>query len=167
MDGYLVFFLDKLAVAGFLGTRASLLLDIIVTFLALLPLFTGISIMFATRRELRLHQVTQFLLFFLMLIILLLFAYVVHYKTGFEALLQESTINPTIAFIGLIIHIVISLVTFTLWMFALLYALSDKKRRGLPGVYSMSHANAGKRVFKFILLTALSSVSIYWMLFMA
>jgi putative membrane protein len=167
MDEYLLFTLDKLAMAGFLDTRAPLYMDIIISFLALLPILSGISIFFAIRKQIKLHKFFQFLLFFLSIIALVLFAYTVHYAKGFEGLLEKSSIDSIIALIVLIVHIIISIVTLTLWMFALMYALSDTRRRGLPGVYSESHAQAGKRVFKGIILTALSSVGIYWVLFMA
>jgi putative membrane protein len=167
MDEYLLFVIDKLEVIGFLETRASLYMDLIVSFLAVLPLLSGLSIVFAIRKHLKLHQVTQFLLFFLTLTALAFFAYVVHYKEGFDFLVKESSLDATTALAILVVHIIISIVTLTLWMFALIYALSDKKRRALPGVYSASHAQAGKRVFKGIVLTALSSVGIYWVLFIA
>ena len=167
MDEYLLFILNKLMETGFLETRAALYMDIIVSFLVMLPILSGISITFAIKKHLKLHQVTQFLLFFLSVMSLASFAYVVHYKEGFEALLQESSITSSIASALLIINIIISITTITLWIFALIYALSDKKRRGLPGVYSESHAKAGRRVFKGILLTTLTSVSTYWVLFMA
>ncbi len=167
MDEYLLFVLDRLVGTGFLDTRASLSMDIIVLFLAILPLLSGVSIVFAIRKHIKVHQVSQFLLFFLTLISLVLFTYIVHYNKGFETLLQESSINSSIALALLVAHIIISLSTLTLWLFALIYALSDRERRGLPGVYSVSHAKAGKRVFKGILLMALSSVGIYWVLFVA
>jgi uncharacterized membrane protein YozB (DUF420 family) len=167
MEEYLLFVLNKLSVTGFLETRALLYMDIIIVFLVTLPFLSGISILFAIRKKLKFHQFTQFLLFFLTLISLVLFAYIVHYDKGFEILLLESSINNTQALVFLIAHIIISLVTITLWMFGLVYALSDRKRRALPGVYSQSHAQAGKRIFKGIFLTALSSFGIYWMLFMA
>ena len=167
MDEYLLFILDKLMATGFLETRAVLYVDIIVSFLVILPILSGISIAFAIKQHVKLHQMTQFLLFFLSVFALASFAYVVHYKEGFDTLLQESSITSSIASALLIIHIIISITTLILWMFALIYALSDKKRRGLPGVYSESHAKAGRRVFKGIFLTTLTSVSTYWVLFIA
>lgn len=167
MDGYLLFVLDKLMIVGFLETRAPLYIDVIVSFLAMLPILSGISIFFAIRKHLKLHKFTQFLLFFLTVIALVLFAYSVHYIEGFELLLQKSSIGSSVALAVLILHIIMVICTLTLWAFALMYALSDMKRRALPGVYSLSHAKAGKRVFKGIILIAVSSVGIYWMLFMA
>ena len=167
MEEYFTFILEQLARIGFLGTRASLYMDLIVLFLVMLPILSGISIFFAIRQRLKLHQVTQFLLFFLTLIALGLFTYIVYYNKGFEFLLHESNINTTTAFILLVGQAVISFTTLVLWLFALLYALSDRKRRALPGLYSQSHAKAGKRVFKSILLTSLSSVASYWILYVA
>jgi putative membrane protein len=167
MGEYLLLVLDKLTMTGFLETRASLYIDISILFLAILPILSGVSIVFAIRKHIKIHQASQFLLFYITLVALAFFAYTVYYNKGFEILLQGSSIDSSIALALLIAHIIISLSTLTLWMFALIYALSDKKRRGLPGVYSVSHGEAGKRVFKGILLMTLSSMSIYWMLFMA
>jgi putative membrane protein len=167
VEEYFFLLVEYVNKAGFLETRASFGIDVLVTFLALLPILSGISIFFAIRKKLKLLQFTQFLLFFLTIIALILFAYIVHYKEGFESLLQKTSIDGAMALGILVLHIVISIISLTLWMFALIYALSDKKRMALPGVYSVSHAQAGKRVFKGIFLIALSSSSIYWVLFMA
>jgi len=167
MEEYLIFVLDKLALAGFLETRASLSMDLIISFLVILPILSGISIFFAIRQKLALHQSTQFLLFFLTLIFLGLFTYIVYYIKGIEFLLQESSVGSTKAFLILVAHAIISLTTLVLWMFALLYALSDRKRRALSGLYSQSHKEAGKGVFKSILLTSLISVISYWVLYVA
>jgi len=165
MEEYLIVVLDKLALAGFLETRASLSMDLIISFLVMLPILNGISIFFAIREKLVLHQFTQLLLFFLMLISLGFFTYIVYYIKGVEFLLQESSIGSTKAFFVLVAHAIISLTTLILWMFTLLYALSDKKRRALPGLYSQSHREAGKRVFKSICLTSLTSLTSYWVLY--
>ena len=167
MEEYLTLILNQLEIAGFFETRASLGMDIIISFLVILPILSGISIFFAIRQKLKLHQLTQFLLFFLTLIVLGLFAYIIYYNKGFESLLQKSSIDTGTGFMVLVGHAIISFSTLVLWFFALLYALSDRKRRALPGLYSQSHANAGKRVFKGILLTSFSTMGIYWMLFMA
>ena len=156
---------DILDLLGFLDTRASLLMDLIIVFLVILPLLSGISILFAIKKIIKVHQFSQFLLFFLTVTALVLFAYIVHFNKGFEVLLEKSSINHTLSLVILSSHIIVTLTTLTLWMFALIYALSDRKRKGLPGVYSRSHAKAGKRVFKGIVLTSFTSVGIYLMLY--
>ncbi|CAA6816132.1 MAG: Unknown protein [uncultured Sulfurovum sp.] len=167
IEEYFTFFISQLALSGFWETRASIHMDIIISFLLLLPFLSGLSIFLAIRKHLKLHQVTQFLLFLLTLISLSFFAYFVHYLNSFEHLLQESTVDAVTALVLLVFHIIISTVTLVLWLFTLIYALSDKRRRALPGVYSESHAQSGKRVFKGILLITLSSLGMYWVLFIA
>ena len=167
MEEYFKIILEQLALVSFWKTRASLYVDLAVLFLVMLPLLSGVSIFLAIKQKLKLHQFTQLLLFFLTLIALGVFAYIIHYGKGFEVLLQESSIASTQAFIVLVGHIIISVTTLLLWFFALKYALSDRKRRALPGIYSQSHAQSGKRVFKGIVLTAFSSIALYWILYVA
>ncbi len=161
------FILEYMRIAGFLETRASLGIDIVVTFLAFLPLLSILSIFLVIKKYLKMHQVTQLLLFFLTMILLGLFAYIVHYEEGLATLIQKSSIDKIKVYTLLILHAFISIGTLTIWLFALFYALSDRKRRALPGVYSASHAKAGKRIFKGIVLMALTSTGIYWVLFIA
>jgi len=158
---------EELSVVGFWGTNAPLHMDMMVSFFAILPLLSGISILFATRESLKLHQFTQFLLFYLMIIALGFFSYIAYETKSFELFFHRSLMDHTLLLIALITHAIITISTLLFWLFALTYALSDKKRRALPGFYSQSHAKAGKRVFTGILLTSLSSVGIYWMLFLA
>lgn len=167
IEEYCTFFISHLELAGFLESRASFYIDVIISFLALLPILSGVSIVFAIRKHLKLHQITQFLLFFLTLIALSLFAYFVHCLYGFDTLVAKSSIDATKVSILLVVHVIVSILTFVIWLFALIYALSDRKRRALPGVYSESHARTGKRVFKSIVLTALTSVALYWVFFIA
>jgi len=159
--------LEQLSVVGFWGTNAPLHMDVMVSFLAILPILSGISIIFAIKRSFKLHQFTQFLLFFLTVAALGFFSYFAYYTKSFERFAQSSSIDYTLVVVALVTHAIIAIVTLLIWILALMYALSDKKRRALPGLYSQSHIKAGKRVFTGIVLTALSAVGIYWMLFLA
>jgi len=159
--------LEQLSVVGFWGTNAPLHIDIIVSFLAILPILSGISIIFAIKRSFNLHQFTQFLLFFLTVSALGFFAYLAYYTNSFELFAKSSSLDYTLVVVALVAHAIIAISTVLLWMLSLIYALSDKKRRALPGLYSQSHTKAGKRVFTGIVLTALSAIGIYWMLFLA
>jgi len=159
--------LEQLSVVGFWGTNAPLHMDVMVSFLAILPILSGISIIFAIKRSFKLHQFTQFLLFFLTVAALGFFAYLAYYTNSFELFTKSSSIDYTLVLVALVTHAIIAISTVLLWMLSLMYALSDKKRRALPGLYSQSHTKAGKRVFAGIVLTALSAIGIYWMLFLA
>jgi uncharacterized membrane protein YozB (DUF420 family) len=167
MEVYFQSILEQLSVVGFWENSAPLHMDIMVSFLAILPILSGLSILMAIRENLAFHQFTQFLLFLLTVVALGFFAYIVYYTKSFELFVQSSSMDHTIVVIALITHAIIAISTVLLWMFALMYALSDKKRRALPGLYSQSHAKAGRRVFNGILLTGLSGIGIYWMLFLA
>jgi hypothetical protein len=167
MEVYFESIVEELSVVGLWGTAAPLHMDIMVSFLAMLPLLSGVSIFFAMRQHLMLHQFTQFLLFFSTVVAVLFFSYVAYDTKSFEYFIHKSPIDHKLVVLALMAHAIILLSTIVLWMFALIYALSDRKRRALPGLYSQSHAKAGRRVFMGICLTALSAIGIYWMLFLA
>jgi len=152
---------------GFLGTRALFLMDVGVLFLALLPILLGLSILTAINGQYRLHKFTQSILFFLTLFFLALFAYVVHYQQGFDSLMSSSSINSNQAFYFLVLHVIVAMTTMVMWFIALLYAKADRKRRALPGVYSQSHRKTGWRICLGICLVSLTSVGLYWILFVA
>jgi len=167
MEVYFQSIMEQLSVVGFWGTDAPLHMDVMVSFLAILPILSGVSIFLAMKQHLMLHQFTQFLLFGITVVAVLFFSYVVYDTKSFEYFIHKSPIDHKLVILALITHGIILLSTLLFWMFALIYALSDRKRRALPGLYSQSHAKAGRRVFMGIFLTALSAIGIYWMLFLA
>ena len=167
MSEFIVSLIEKLSVAGFLETRASLYMDIVVSFLVALPFLVLFSIFLAVKRNFKLHQLTQGLLLLSTMLILAFFAYIVHYYEGLGSLLQQSTISRDQALLLLATHIIIAVITLLSWTLTFFYALSDRRRRALPGVYSTTHRRAGRNVFLGILLTSVSAVAVYWMLFSA
>ena len=158
---------EILSQGGFLGTRATFLIDIIVSFLVTLPIFIIISIFFAKSNYIKIHQLFQVFLLLLSMGSLALFAYSVHYIEGFDTLLQQSSVGIKKVFTLLALHITIVIITILMWVLTIFYALNDRKRRALPGVYSKAHGRAGRRVFSAIVLMALTSLSIYWVLYIA
>jgi len=167
MSEFIVSLVEKLSVAGFLETRASLYMDIVVSFLVALPFLVAFSIFLAARKNLKLHQFMQGLLLFSTTFILAFFAYIVHYYEGLENLLQQSTISRDQGLLLLATHIIIAVITLLSWTLTFFYASSDRRRRALPGVYSATHKRAGRNVFLGILLTSVSAIIVYWMLFSA
>jgi len=159
--------LDMLS-QGFLNTRATILIDGIISFLGMLPIIIMISILFAKRGYIKIHQSLQVSLLLMTISALALFAYSVHYVEGFESLIQQgSSMGVREAFILLTIHITTVVITLLIWSLTIFYAYSDVKRRALPGLYSETHRRAGRRVLLGILLISLTSISIYWILYMA
>lgn len=167
MVEYLFSDLEMFLKIGFLETRAPLYMDVLISFLAVLPIFIAISIMFAINKYFKVHKFTQVLLFLLTLLASAFFSYVVHYEKGFDALILQSSIDSRFAFSFLVIHAIIAISTIVLWFFTLRHAIEDRKRKALPGMYSVTHKKAGKRLFLGIFLSSLSAVVLYWILFAA
>ena len=159
--------LDILSQGGFLDTRATFLIDSIVSFLVTLPILIMISIFFAKRNYIKIHQFLQVSLLLMSMSALALFAYSVHYVEGFEFLLQQSSVGAKGAFVLLTVHVTTVVITILIWFLTIVYALNDRKRRALPGVYSEPHGRAGRRVLLGIVMMALTSLSIYWVLYIA
>ncbi len=152
---------------GFLGTRAPLFMDEFLMVVALLPFFIGLSIWFAIHKYYGLHRFFQTFLFLTTLIILVYFEYGIHIGGGFSHYMKDSSIDADLAFYFLIFHIIIASITLIMWSFIMKFAIEDRKRRALPGLYSISHRKSGKRVAFMILLTSLTAIGLYWILFIA
>ena len=159
--------LDILSQGGFLGTRATFLIDIIVSFLVILPIIVMISIFLVKRNYIKIHQFLQVSLFLISISALALFAYSVHYVEGFEYLIQKSSVGAKEAFVILTVHVTTVVITILIWFLTIFYALNDRKRRALPGVYSEPHKRAGRRVLLGIVMMALTSLTIYFVLYIA
>ncbi len=135
---------------GFLGTHAPYYMDGIVVYLLSLPMLMTFSILLASNRKYSLHRFTQTLLFLLTLSVLLVFNYGIY------------TVGEKELFYLLIIEIFFSILLIVMWLSVLLFAVADRRRKGLPGLYTSSHRKSGKRVFVIMLVMVLSSVSLYW-----
>lgn len=135
---------------GFLGTHAPYYMDAILVYLLSLPMLMTFSILLASNRKYRLHRFMQTLLFLLTLFILLVFNYGM-YIVGDEEL-----------FYILVVEIFFSTLLMIMWLSVLLFAIADRRRKGLPGLYSSSHRKSGRRVFLILILMVLSSFYLYW-----
>ena len=150
---------------GFLGTKAFFYTDIVLFYIIMLPFLMVFSIWLVMKRQYGLHKMTQILLFFITLGMLILFYYEMYVSKVFDNLLVIGNTESTQAFYFFIFHFIITLVTFILWKSTILFASADKKRRALPGLYSRSHKTAGKRVIIGIVLLAISLAVLYKMLY--
>ena len=152
---------------GFLGTRADFSIDLLISFLASLPILVGIAILFVSKGYLRTHKFFQLLLFATTTASLAWFGYHVHYQEGLQPLISKSSIASSQVYLFLGVHGLLSLILVFKWLFSILHAISDRRRRALPGLYSQAHIKAGKMTFLLVFLTTHSSVGIYWTLFVA
>ena len=151
--------------AGFLGTRAPLFMDIVTVIVALLPFLILGAISLARWRHYGLHAGVQATLFVVSVVVVAYFEYGVRSVGGFDAFIQESSTPQGYAFWVLIFHIAIAVLTLGLWINTLIRAKRDRRLNVLPGMYSKSHKKAGIRTFTGILLTSVTGIWVYYLLF--
>ena len=151
--------------SGFLGTRAPFFMDFVTVIVALLPLLVLGAIFLAKIKSYKLHAFTQTLIFIVSVIVVGYFEYGVRLGGGFNAFIEESTTSHTYALWVLTIHIIIAVITLGIWTSTLISAQKDSKRERLPGAYSVTHKRAGIRTFIGIMLTSLTGIWVYLLLF--
>jgi putative membrane protein len=151
---------------GFLGTKAPFFMDFVTLIVAFLPLFVGIAIAFAKQRYFTLHAAMQTTIFIVSVIVVGYFEYGVRLGGGYEAFVKNTHVSHSYLFAVLMVHIVISLLTLGVWSATLWRAYKESKRGGvLPGVGSEGHKKAGIRTFIGIVLTSLTGIWVYLLLF--
>jgi len=159
--------MDYMFQPGFLGTKAPFFMDFVTLIVALLPLLVGTAIAFAKKGYYTLHGVLQGIIFVISLIVVAYFEYGVRLGGGYEVFVQNTDVSHNYIFIVLMIHIFIAVLTLGIWSSTLLHAYKESKRGGmLPGVGSKAHKRAGIRTFIAIVLTSLTGIWVYLLLFM-
>jgi len=150
--------------AGFLGTKAPFFMDFVTLIVACLPLLVGIAISFAKKHNYTLHAVMQVIIFVISILVVGYFEYGVRLGGGYEAFVKNTHVSHDYLFTVLVIHIIISVITLGIWANTLFKAKRDYEK-GLPGPYSRSHKKAGLRTFIGIVLTSLTGIWVYLLLF--
>jgi putative membrane protein len=150
---------------GFLGTRAPLFMDIVTVIVALLPFLILGAISLASRKFYNMHATVQKTLFVVSVIVVAYFEYGVRNVGGFDAFMEGSSTPKGYAFWVLIFHISIAVITLVLWIITLLRAKRYRRVNALPGMYSFSHKKAGIRTFIGILMTSVTGIWVYYILF--
>jgi len=142
---------------GFLGTRAPFFMDLVTVIVALLPLLVGAAIFLAKMKKYKLHSYAQIFIFAFSVIVLVYFEIGVRVGGGFDTFVGESSVAHNYAFFVLILHITIAVITLIIWSTTLIKA---KKLLAL-GI----HKKLGRISFVAIVLTTLSSMWVYMILF--
>ena len=150
---------------GFLGTKAPFFMDFVTLIVALLPLLVGVAISFAKNKKYTLHARVQWAIFIVSVIVVSYFEYGIRLGGGYETFVQNTHVSHDYLFAVLVVHIIISVLTLGIWANTLFRARSDASQGGLPGNYSKSHKKAGIRSFIGIVLTSLTGIWVYLLLF--
>lgn len=143
--------------AGFFGTRAPFFMDLVTLIVSILPLLIVLAISFAKNKQYKLHGYSQVVLFAVSVIVLFYFEYGVRIAGGFNAFMQESSVSHNYAFIVLVIHIIISLITLAVWSSTIFRAKKQLEAR--------THKRAGMITFVGIVATSLSGIWVYLLMF--
>ena len=149
--------LEFMNLPGIFGTRAPLFMDIVSAIVALLP-FIMLGIIFLAKIEkYKLHALLQGILYVVSVLVLTFFEIGVRFVGGFASFMEGSGVGHNYAFIVLIFHIMVSVITLIVWTTTLLMA---KKQLQLG-----KHKRAGWLTFFGVVMTMLTGMWVYLILF--
>jgi uncharacterized membrane protein YozB (DUF420 family) len=156
---------------GFLGTRGSLMLDVVfLTMFAVLPLL-GIGIYLAKRKQYALHKRMQLTIAAILLVAVALFEIDMQFLTDWESRAEGSPyFDPASKWscpvgIALIVHLCFAVPTFVVWIVVIVQALRHFPSPPLPGPHSRAHLRLSKPAALGLLLTAVTGWIFYVMAF--
>jgi uncharacterized membrane protein YozB (DUF420 family) len=151
-----------LNIPGFLGSRASILMDTILVVILLLPFILIWSIGLVRKGQHELHKQVQAILLCAVLIAVIIFELQIRLSGGSGSLIKGSRFADNVYFLTLLYsHIAISVWTFTLWTGNILHANIQWKNKTLPGQARIRHRLIGKIIFIGTCLTAISGFAVY------
>jgi putative membrane protein len=158
---------------GFLGTRGSLMLDVVLlAMLAVLPLL-GLSIYLVKRKRYALHKRINLILGVVLLIAVLAFEIDMRFFTEWEELAKDSPYFDErnkwtcIAGLALIIHLCFAVPTPLLWIYVIVQALRKFPAPPAPGEHSQAHSRLAWLAAGGMLLTAVTGGTFYYLAFVA
>lgn len=143
--------------AGFFGTRAPFFMDLVTLIVSLLPFLVAIAISFARNKHYKVHAYLQIFIFSFSVIVLTYFEYGVRVSGGFNTFMQGSGVSHDYAFVVLIFHIIVSVIALIVWGLTIFRA---KKQ-----LQSGTHIKAGLVTFGGVILTSLTGIWVYFLMF--
>lgn len=154
--------------AGFLGTRADLLLDVIVVAVTLVPFLLLYSFNQTRFKKYSRHAKVQWIIFTVVALAVILFEINIQQAGGSGSLLRESPYAENLYFRSfLLIHITVASLTYFAWFLLLLASGKKWKQQLLPGRFSISHKSVGKSIFAGACFTSVSGLIVYYLGFIA
>jgi len=153
--------------AGFFGTRADLLVDVVLVFNLVAPVWGYAAARLARRRDYDRHQRLQIVLVVLAFVALFSLEGSIRLHGGSGSLVAGSPYVGTALLKGVFLaHILPAVVTYLVW--AWLTVVSYRRRdKVLPGRFSRTHKRLGKLILVGLVWTAVSAVGVYYFGFVA
>jgi len=160
-------------IQGFLGGRASLMLDVVfLTMFVVVPVLAASVYLVKYRRQFQLHKALQLLMASVLLAAVLLFEIDMRLN-GWEQRADPSPyFDPAHKWtcpvgISLIVHLSFAVPTLLLWIYVVVQALRKFSRAPQPGSHSRSHARTGWLAAGGMTMTAVTGWIFYWLAFVA
>jgi hypothetical protein len=160
-------------ISGFLGTRGSLMLDVVFLAMFIVVPILGVSIYLVKfRRRYALHKKLQLAMAAVLLVAVTAFEIDIRLN-GWVHRAEPSPYFDAAhkwscpAGIALIIHLSFAVPTLVLWIYVVVQALRKFKRPPLPGPHSRSHAFWSWLAAIGMGMTALTGWIFYWLAFVA
>jgi putative membrane protein len=157
--------MDYMFQTGFLGTRAPFFMDVVTLIVAILPLLVFGAILLARKGYPKLHMIAQNIIFVVSLVVIAYFEVGVRVGGGFDAFVSDTGVSHTYALWVLIVHIIIAVVTLIYWTLTMIGANMQYAKKELPGRYSVGHRVLAVKATLGIILTSLSGIWVYLLLF--
>jgi putative membrane protein len=183
--------MDYPGIDGFLGTRASLMLDVVfIAMFAIVPVLGWSIYLVKFRRNYELHKQIQVVLLIVLGAAVTMFELDVRFFSGWRERAEASPYYgpaseadsvsrvifidllgrphvPGWVFRLLMIHLVFAVSTAFLWLWVGVRALRRYSSPPIPGPHSRSHLFWGKIAAWDMLLTAVTGCAFYWLAFVA
>jgi uncharacterized membrane protein YozB (DUF420 family) len=152
---------------GFLGTRASLGMDVVlVGLLALLPVLVA-SIALVRRGHYVAHRRLQLLIVGLLLAAIVVFEIDIRLVSDWRLRAAASPWWPRGVLTALGIHLVFAVSTFGLWVWVVSEAIRRFPSPPVPGPHSARHRWSARLAAADLACTAVTGIVFYWLAFVA
>jgi putative membrane protein len=157
--------MDYMFGEGFLGTRAPLFMDFVTLIVALLPFLVMGAIILSRKKSYAMHALAQKIILVTSVIVVGYFEYGVRLGGGFTTFVEGTSVSYDYALYVLLFHIAIAVITLALWVMTMYKAHKAFSANSLPGSFSLSHKKFGMATFTGIVLTSLTGIWVYMLLF--
>jgi hypothetical protein len=152
---------------GFLGTRASFMLDVLfVAMFAVVVVLAWSIYQVKVHRRYRLHKWTQVTLGAVLIVVVVLFEIDIRLHGWQGRSAQESGGGPDAAvWVALYVHLVFAVSTVLLWPVTIFLALRNFSDPPAPGPHSRIHVPLARLSALDMLMTAVTGWIFYWVAF--
>jgi uncharacterized membrane protein YozB (DUF420 family) len=153
---------------GFLGTRGSLGMDVVVVgLLAVLPLLAWSIHAVRSRRDFATHKRLQVFVAAALLACIVIFEIDVRLVSDWKERARPSPWWPGGVLGMLGIHLVFAVSTLVLWVWTIWEALARFPAPPVPGGHSPRHRLTGRLAAIDLVLTTITGLTFYWLAFVA